>query len=261
MLPLSAGLSKNRTSPVTENPPAGTPIWVISKGYRADRRRSCAPNNRSAIRVIAALFLAGRMSGDHGVKRMAGAAARWHRRGRARTHGQKRQARDRGHGGWNHGGVVSRQRARRLARQVISGPHTASGAGDPSRQGALALAQFQYRQRRDDYANPHLQIGRRNLLQGIPTHCDRQRVHRASPRQRLPPARRRVAGTRRAPGTGETAVLWDGTGLVVKRVEVLPNAEPPRLRLISANPAYEPYTCLAQDAHIVGKVLWTLRRM
>ena len=34
--------------------------------------------------------------------------------------------------------------------------------------------------------------------------------------------------TRRAPGTGETAVLWDGTGLVVKRVEVLPNAEPPR---------------------------------
>ena len=67
--------------------------------------------------------------------------------------------------------------------------------------------------------------------------------------------------TRRAPGTGEMAVLWDGTGLVVKRVEVLPNAEPPRLRLISANPAYEPYTCLAQDAHIVGKVLWTLRRM
>ena len=54
------------------------------------------------------------------------------------------------------------------------------------------------------------------------------------------------------------AVLWDGTGLVVKRVEVLPNAEPPQLRLISANPTYEPYTCLAQDAHIVGKVLWTL---
>ena len=56
--------------------------------------------------------------------------------------------------------------------------------------------------------------------------------------------------TRRAPGTGETAVPWD-----------LPNAEPPRLRPISANPAYKPYTCLAEDAHIVGKVLWTLRRM
>ena len=66
-----------------------------------------------------------------------------------------------------------------------------------------------------------------------------------------------VAVTRRAPATGEMAVLWDGTGLVVKRVEVLPNAEPPRLRLISTNPTYELYTCLAQDAHIVGKVLWT----
>ncbi|MDE0704678.1 MAG: LexA family transcriptional regulator [Rhodospirillaceae bacterium] len=65
---------------------------------------------------------------------------------------------------------------------------------------------------------------------------------------------------RRAPGTGELAVLWDGGGLVVKRVEVLPHAEPPRLRLHSANPDYEPYTCLAEEAHMVGKVLWTLRR-
>ena len=31
-----------------------------------------------------------------------------------------------------------------------------------------------------------------------------------------------------------TPALTGGTGLVVKRVEVLPNAEPPRLRLISA---------------------------
>ena len=35
--------------------------------------------------------------------------------------------------------------------------------------------------------------------------------------------------------------LWDGTGLVVKRVEVLPQTDPSRLRLISANPAYQPY--------------------
>ncbi len=35
----------------------------------------------TAIAVIAALFLAGYMTGDHGVKRMAGAGARRHRRG------------------------------------------------------------------------------------------------------------------------------------------------------------------------------------
>ena len=65
---------------------------------------------------------------------------------------------------------------------------------------------------------------------------------------------------RRTPGTGEMAVLWDGSGLVVKRVEVLPHEEPPRLRLHSANPDYQPYSCLAEEAHIVGKVVWTVRK-
>ena len=38
--------------------------------------------------------------------------------------------------------------------------------------------------------------------------------------------------SRRAPATGETVVLWDGSGLVVKRVEVVPHAAPARLRLL-----------------------------
>ena len=67
--------------------------------------------------------------------------------------------------------------------------------------------------------------------------------------------------SRRNPATGETAVLWDGAGLVVKKVEIVPHAEPPRLRLLSANPDYEPYECLAAEAHVVGTVLWSLRRM
>ena len=125
--------------------------------------------------------------------------ARRSRRERTRIHGRKRQARDRGHGGRNHGGVISRWRDRRLTRQAVCGPHTAGGAGDPSERRALALAQSQHRQRRGDYADPHRQIARRNLLQGIPTHRDRRRAHRASPRQRLPPARRLVAGIELAP--------------------------------------------------------------
>jgi phage repressor protein C with HTH and peptisase S24 domain len=67
--------------------------------------------------------------------------------------------------------------------------------------------------------------------------------------------------SRRAPVTGEMLVLWDGGGLVVKRVETLLRSEPPALRLHSANPAYEPYTCLADEAHIVGKVLWAIRKL
>ena len=70
--------------------------------------------------------------------------------------------------------------------------------------------------------------------------------------------------SRRLPATGETFVLWDGIGLVVKHVEVVrgeaADEDEPRLRLISANHDYAPYSCLAQDAHILGKVLWAVRR-
>ena len=172
--------------------PAGKPRMTYSKTAAI----------RTAIAVIAALFRAGCMSGGHGVKRMAGARARRSRRERTRIHGRKRQARDRGHGSWNHGGAVSRQRDRRLARPgrpAICGPFAASRVGDPSKRGTLPLAQSQYRQRRGDYANPHRQIGLRHLLSGITVHRDRRRAHRVSPRQRLPPARQRVAGIELAP--------------------------------------------------------------
>ena len=61
-------------------------------------------------------------------------------------------------------------------------------------------------------------------------------------------------------------VLWDGNGLVVKQVEAVQGhgeggEEPPRLRLLSANPDYAPYTRLPQDVHVVGKVLWVVRRV
>ena len=70
--------------------------------------------------------------------------------------------------------------------------------------------------------------------------------------------------SRRLPATGETFVLWDGNGLVVKHVETVHDEaggdEPPRLRLISANPDYAPYSRLAQDVHVLGTVLWVVRR-
>ncbi|MDE0101262.1 MAG: S24 family peptidase [Bryobacterales bacterium] len=71
--------------------------------------------------------------------------------------------------------------------------------------------------------------------------------------------------SRRLPATGETFVLWDGIGLVVKHVEVLhgdtaDEDQPPRIRLISANPDYAPYSCLVQDVHVLGRVLWVVRR-
>ena len=70
-----------------------------------------------------------------------------------------------------------------------------------------------------------------------------------------------VDTVRRVPATGEMFVLWDGTGLVVKRIEHVRDTDPPRLRLKSTNPDYDDYTCDPEEAHIVGKVLWTVRRV
>ena len=67
--------------------------------------------------------------------------------------------------------------------------------------------------------------------------------------------------SRRVPATGEVFVLWDGNGLVVKCVEAMHGNGAPRLRLLSANPDYAPYACLAEEVHIVGKVLWTVRKV
>ena len=70
-----------------------------------------------------------------------------------------------------------------------------------------------------------------------------------------------VDTARRQPAMGELIVLSDGTGVVVKRVETVREAAPVRLRLFSANPDYAPYTCLAEEARIIGKVLWTIKRV
>ena len=71
-----------------------------------------------------------------------------------------------------------------------------------------------------------------------------------------------VDTARRVPATGEMFVLWDGDGLVVKRVEhVHADGGAPALRLKSANPHYDDYTRLTGEVHIVGKVLWTIRRV
>ena len=49
-------------------------------------------------------------------------------------------------------------------------------------------------------------------------------------------------------------------GIVVKRIERVRDAGPPRLRPISANPDYAPAICFAGEVEVVGKVIWSVRR-
>ena len=66
---------------------------------------------------------------------------------------------------------------------------------------------------------------------------------------------------RRSPTPPGVFVLFDGLGLVAKQVEHVPNTEPPRLAITSANPRYQRYDRTADEVSIVGRVVWFARRM
>ena len=51
-------------------------------------------------------------------------------------------------------------------------------------------------------------------------------------------------------------VLFDGIGLVAKRLEHIPNSDPPRVRVISDNTFYTPYERTADEIKIIGRVRW-----
>lgn len=74
------------------------------------------------------------------------------------------------------------------------------------------------------------------------------------------------AGDRILVDTGHTTpspagvyVLWDGLGVVLKRVEVVMGSEPKRIRIMSINPAYPAYELPMDDVRINGRVVgkWT----
>lgn len=50
-------------------------------------------------------------------------------------------------------------------------------------------------------------------------------------------------------------VVWDGLGLVVKRVQALAHSEPMRVRITSDNPKYEGYERSIAEAYIQGRVI------
>jgi phage repressor protein C with HTH and peptisase S24 domain len=50
-------------------------------------------------------------------------------------------------------------------------------------------------------------------------------------------------------------MVWEGGGLVAKRVMAIPHSEPPMVRVMSENPDYPPYERPLVDAHIQGRVL------
>ena len=50
-------------------------------------------------------------------------------------------------------------------------------------------------------------------------------------------------------------------GLVVKRVENIPNTDPPALRIVSDNPLYRAYERIADEIGAVGRIRWFAREI
>jgi phage repressor protein C with HTH and peptisase S24 domain len=65
--------------------------------------------------------------------------------------------------------------------------------------------------------------------------------------------------SRRTPAPPGIFVLFDGVGLVVKRLEILPNTDPHLLRITSDNPQYACYERASNEVNIVGRVVWFAR--
>ena len=55
--------------------------------------------------------------------------------------------------------------------------------------------------------------------------------------------------------------LWDGYGVVVKRIEHILNSDPPRLRIASDNAHHREYELTADEVKIIGRIVWAARRL
>jgi len=65
----------------------------------------------------------------------------------------------------------------------------------------------------------------------------------------------------RSPSPPGIFVLWDGLGIVLKRVEYIPFSDPPTVRISSDNQRYEPYERTLEEAHILARVIGRWGRM
>lgn len=55
-------------------------------------------------------------------------------------------------------------------------------------------------------------------------------------------------------------VVWDGLGLVLKRIEYVAHSNPSKIRIISDNKAYDTYERLLDEAYIQGRVIGSWQR-
>ncbi|WP_417843004.1 XRE family transcriptional regulator [Thalassospira sp.] len=54
--------------------------------------------------------------------------------------------------------------------------------------------------------------------------------------------------------------LWDGFGVVVKRIELIPNSKPATVRIVSDNTHHSIYERTIDEVSIIGRIVWYARK-
>lgn len=70
-----------------------------------------------------------------------------------------------------------------------------------------------------------------------------------------------VDRSRTAPSPPGVFIVWDGMATVAKRLEFIPNSDPPRVRILSDNPRYQPYERTAEEVFVLARVLGRWQRL
>ena len=70
-----------------------------------------------------------------------------------------------------------------------------------------------------------------------------------------------IDATQQVPVPPGVFVIWDGMGLVAKRIEHVPHSESPMVVIRSVNPEYASYERLVEEVRVVGRAVWVGRRL
>jgi phage repressor protein C with HTH and peptisase S24 domain len=70
-----------------------------------------------------------------------------------------------------------------------------------------------------------------------------------------------VDTAQRVPAPPGIFVIWDGLGIVAKRIEHIPTAEPSRIVIKSVNPIYGDYERPTEEVNIIGRVIWAGKKL
>ena len=77
----------------------------------------------------------------------------------------------------------------------------------------------------------------------------------------LPGDRTMVDTSERTPSPPGVFAIWDGFGVVAKRVEIVPNSDPVVLRIKSDNPNHDDYERTIDEVSVIGRIIWVARRI